>query len=185
MIAPRLSIARSNPYARPYASAGTTSASNAFRAGTRNPRAVQAPARSTATCHTAVAGAIAADNTAVAVYPPTASVRRRCGSSANAPPPKRATPASASLTPSIAPNTDAGAPSVEVSSDGSNDVGISCPTSASRLAPPMPLTPGVSQAGSAASSRDASSSCSMDVILSGTLLSQVAVIRHVAAAARD
>ena len=52
--APRLSIARSKPYARPYALAGTTSASRAFRAGTRKPRAAHAPARSAPTCHTLV-----------------------------------------------------------------------------------------------------------------------------------
>ncbi len=37
----------------------------------------------------------------------------------------------------------AGAPRVEVSSDGNNAVGISWPTSASRLAVPIPATPGV------------------------------------------
>ena len=64
-IAPRLSIARSNPYARPYALAGTTSASSALRAGTRKPRAVHAPARRRPTCHTDPAAPIPADSTAV------------------------------------------------------------------------------------------------------------------------
>ena len=75
-IAPRLSIARSNPYARPYTCAGTTSASSALRAGTRSPRAVQAAARNTPACHGATAAPIAEDSTAVNTYPPTATRRR-------------------------------------------------------------------------------------------------------------
>jgi len=39
----------------------------------------------------------------------------------------------------------AGAPRVPVNSEGSSEVGISWPTSASRLAVPIPRTPGVSQ----------------------------------------
>ena len=66
-MAPRLSIIRSNPYACPYAAGWTTSASSALRAGTRSPRAVQAPARSTPTCHTVVAAPVSEDSTAVTV----------------------------------------------------------------------------------------------------------------------
>ena len=86
---------------------------------------------------------VAADSTAVVAYPPTATARRRLGSSARAPPSSRATPARASLTPSMTPNTDAGAPSVEVSKLGNNDVGTSCPASDKKLATPIPVTPGV------------------------------------------
>src|SRR5215218_8596736 len=66
-IAPRLSIARSNPYARPYTAAGTASARSALREGTRRPRAAHAPTRRRPTCHTAVAAPTAADSTAVVV----------------------------------------------------------------------------------------------------------------------
>ena len=124
-IAPRLSIARSNPYARPYTFAETTSANNALRAGTLNPRAVHAPARNTATCHTLPATPINPDNTAVVAYPPTATERRRSGSSANAPPTSRAAPAKPSAIPSINPNADAGALNVLVRKLGSNEVGTS------------------------------------------------------------
>lgn len=65
-MAPRLSIVRSNPYARPYASAATTSANNALRAGTRSPRAAQAAPRRMPACTTEVVDPISADNTAVA-----------------------------------------------------------------------------------------------------------------------
>lgn len=122
-MAPRLSIIRSKPYARPYALAGTMSASSALRAGTRRPRVVQAAARSTPTCQTEVAAAVAAPSMAVVVQPPTATLRRLAGSSARMPPPKRAAPASASETPSIAPSAAAGAPRVEVSREGSKAVG--------------------------------------------------------------
>lgn len=64
-IAPRLSITRSNPYAAPYRDGATTSANNAFRAGTRSPRAVQPALRSNPTCHAAVAPPVAAVSTAV------------------------------------------------------------------------------------------------------------------------
>ena len=146
-IAPRLSIARSNPYARPYAPGGTTSASNAFRAGTLMPRAVHAPTRNTATCQMPVAAPIRLESTAVAVYPPTAVVRRRSGSSASAPPPSRAAPAAPSASPSINPSAAAGAPSVDVSRLGNSAVGTSWPTSDNRLARPMPATPCVSHFG--------------------------------------
>ena len=43
------------------------SANKALRAGTRSPRAAQAPARSTATCQTAVAAPIRLERTAVVV----------------------------------------------------------------------------------------------------------------------
>ena len=66
-IAPRLSIARSNPYARPYASGGTTSASSALRAGTRRPRDAQRAARNAPTCQAAVVTPISDEKTAVAV----------------------------------------------------------------------------------------------------------------------
>ena len=66
-IAPRLSIARSNPYARPYASDGTTSASSALRAGTRSPRDDQAATRRAPTCQTPVVIPISDEKTAVAV----------------------------------------------------------------------------------------------------------------------
>ena len=54
-IAPTLSIARSSPYARPYASGGATSASSALRAGPRRPRATQPAILRSPACHTAVA----------------------------------------------------------------------------------------------------------------------------------
>jgi hypothetical protein len=72
-IAPRLSIACSNPYARPYTCARTTSASSALRAGTHSPHAVQAAARNTPACHGATAAPIAEDSTAVDTYPPTST----------------------------------------------------------------------------------------------------------------
>jgi len=43
------------------------------------------------------------------------------------------------------PSAAAGAPRVLVSRLGSSEVGTSCPMSASRLAAPIPRTPGVSQ----------------------------------------
>ena len=55
------------------------SASRASRAGTRSPGRPKAPARSTATCQTAVAAPIRLDRTAVVVEPPTARARRRPG----------------------------------------------------------------------------------------------------------
>ena len=76
---PRLSAARSNPYARPYASGETTSARIALRLGPRTPRAAQAPVRNTATCHGAVANPMLLDRTAVVTYPPTATLERRVG----------------------------------------------------------------------------------------------------------
>ena len=69
------------------------SANSALRAGTRRPRALHAPARSTPTCHGAVAAPVRLASAAVVVYPPTATARRRPGSSASAPPPSRARPA--------------------------------------------------------------------------------------------
>ncbi len=66
-IAPRLSIARSNPYARPNALSGTTSAISALRAGLRSPLVIQLPARRTPTCHAAVVTPMRALRTAVAV----------------------------------------------------------------------------------------------------------------------
>jgi hypothetical protein len=45
---------------------------------------------------------------------------------------------------SISPNAEAGAPSVEFKRLGNRAVGTSWPTSARKLAAPMPLTPGVS-----------------------------------------
>ena len=70
--------------------------------------------------------------------------RRRSGSSASAPPANRATPAQPSAIPSISPSAAADAPSVVVRKLGSSAVGTSCPTSARRLAPPIPATPRVS-----------------------------------------
>ena len=94
-------MARSKPSARPKADGSTASASSAFRAGTRSPRAVQAPARRRPTCQADVARPIPADRIAVAVYPPTATLRRRPGSSASAPPTSLAMPLSASAISSI------------------------------------------------------------------------------------
>ena len=156
-IAPALSIARSSPYARPYASGGATSASSALRAGPRTPRATQPAIRSKPACHTAVASPIAAVRIAVAVYPPTAVVLRRSGSSASAPPPSLATPPSPSASPSITPSAAAGAPSVLVRKAGSRAVGTSWPRSASRLAPPIATTPRFSQG------RSASADCERDL----------------------
>jgi hypothetical protein len=65
-----------------------------------------------ATCQTELAAPIRLDRMAVAVQPPTATLRRRCGSSASAPPPSLAAPARPSAAPSIAPSAAAGAPSV-------------------------------------------------------------------------
>ncbi len=64
-MAPRLSAARSNPYARPYADGCTTSARIALREGPRIPRAAQAPVRNTPTCQAAVASPTALESTAV------------------------------------------------------------------------------------------------------------------------
>ena len=64
-MAPRLSMARSNPSARPYTAAGTMSANKALPAGTRSPRAAQAPARRTPTCQRLVAAPIRLERTAV------------------------------------------------------------------------------------------------------------------------
>ena len=136
---------RSKPYARPYASAGTTSARIALRLGPRMPRAAQAPVRSTATCHGAVASPTLLESTAVVTYPPTATFARRSGSSARAPPASLATPAAPSAMPSINPSADAGAPSVTVRKLGSSDVGISWPTSERKLASPIERTPGLNQ----------------------------------------
>jgi len=57
----------------------------------------------------------------------------------------RASPASASETPSVGPSADAGAPNVEVRTLGSSAVGISWPASDNKLAVPMPATSGLSQ----------------------------------------
>src|SRR5437870_4937264 len=120
------------------------SASRALRAGTRSPRAAQAPPRNTATCHTLVTAPMRLDSTAVDEYPPTASARRRAGSSDIAPPASLAVPARASATPSMAPRIAADAPR-ELRRLGSNAVGTSWPTSARKLAAPMPTTPADSQ----------------------------------------
>lgn len=61
---------------------------------------------------------------------------------ANASPASRASLASPSEMPSITPRAAAGARRGEVTRLGSSAVGTSCPTSASRLAAPMPATPG-------------------------------------------
>jgi hypothetical protein len=58
--------------------------------------------------------------------------------------PSLARPARPSATPSMIPSAAAGACSVDVSRLGSSEVGISWPASESRLAVPMPATPGVS-----------------------------------------
>ena len=79
------------------------------------------------------------------MYPPTAVVLRRSGSSASAPPPSLATPPSPSASPSITPSAAAGAPSVLVRKAGSSAVGTSYPRSASRLEPPIATTPRFSQ----------------------------------------
>jgi len=52
----------------------------------------------------------------------------------------------------MSPRVDADAPSVVVSRLGSSAVGISWPTSARKLAVPMPATPGPNQASALASS---------------------------------
>src|SRR4029450_6595350 len=62
-----------------------------------------------------------------------------------APPASRAMPARPSAMPSISPRAAAGAPRVAVSRLGSRAVGISWPVSDSKLAAPMPATPGLSQ----------------------------------------
>jgi len=62
-----------------------------------------------------------------------------------APPASRAAPASPSEMPSMRPRAAAGAPRVTVSRLGSRAVGISWPTSARKLAVPIPATPGPSQ----------------------------------------
>ena len=83
---------------------------------------------------------------AVAVYPPRALARRRSGSSASAPPAKRATPAPPSAIPSIRPSAAAGCPKRRgEKAQERSAVGTSCPRSARKLAPPMPATPRVSQ----------------------------------------
>ena len=66
-----------------------------------DPRATHAPVRRIPTCNGVTANPIALERTAVAVYPPIATVRRRCGSSASAPPASLAAPAIPSATPSI------------------------------------------------------------------------------------
>ena len=129
---------------------GTTSASSAFRAGTRRPRAAQAPARRTPTCQAEVATPIsrrehrgrgvAADRAA----PAARVVGERAAGEARG-------PGSPSAIPSISPSAAAGAPRVEVRKLGSSAVGTSCPRSARRLAPPIPATPRVSQGGSLSS----------------------------------
>ena len=78
------------------------------------------------------------------MYPPSATRRRRWGSSASAPPASLAKPETASLSPSTNPSAAAGAPRTTVMNDARSAVGISCPTSASRLATPIPVTPLVS-----------------------------------------
>ena len=70
--------------------------------------------------------------------------RRRPGSSDSAPPTKRPPPARPSEMPSRSPSAAAGAPRVVVTKLGIRAVGISWPTSARKLAVPMPPTPGVS-----------------------------------------
>src|SRR5581483_4029111 len=148
-IAPRLSIARSKPYARPYAAGGAMSARSALRDGPRTPRPAHASARRIPTCQAAVAAPISDESTAVPTYPPTAVVRRRSGSSASGPPAKRATPPAPSAIPSITPSAAAARaaprPSVFERNAGSSAVGTSCPRSESRLAAPIARTPGVSQ----------------------------------------
>ena len=64
-MAPRLSAARSNPYARPYADGMHHVGQDRVREGPRIPRAAQAPVRSTPTCHAAVASPTALESTAV------------------------------------------------------------------------------------------------------------------------
>ena len=88
-------------------------------------------------------GRSSAERIAVRVYPPMAMERRRWGSSASAPPITLVMPDKASARPSMTPNAAAGAASTEPRKLGSSAVGISCPMSASRLANPMPRTPGV------------------------------------------
>lgn len=50
------------------------------------------------------------------------------------------------------PQRGGGRAEVEVGNDGSSEVGTSWPTSARKLAAPIPCTPGVSQSGSASAS---------------------------------
>ena len=129
-------------------SAGTTSASSALRAGTRSPRAAQAPARSSADLPDRGGGAdrggedggggVAADGDAL---------RRRSGSSARAPPaqPRGAGQPVGDAFDQARARRPARRGST-VRKRGSSAVGISWPTSARRLAAPIPRTPGVSQA---------------------------------------
>ncbi len=74
---------------------------------------------------------------------PEPAARRREGSSAKAPPAKRAIPAAPSLNPSIRPNADTGVPSVDVNKLGRREVGFSCPRTDIRLAEPIARTSAV------------------------------------------
>lgn len=58
---------------------------------------------------------------------------------------KFASPPAAFANPPIKPRAEAGAFRIEVSNDGSKEVGTSCPRSASKLAPPIPPTPRLNQ----------------------------------------
>ena len=75
------------------------------------------------------------------------TIRARAWRRAASSPASLEAPDSPSLIPSIRPRAEAGAPSVDVRNAGRRAVGTSCPRSESRLAAPMPRTPGVSHSG--------------------------------------
>ena len=104
------------------------------------------------TCQTAVVTPISDEKTAVAGSR-RARTRRRRRDRRRARRRRDGRRPRPSATPSISPSAAAGAPSVEVRSDGSSAVGTSWPRSARRLAPPIPATPRVSQRASLRSSR--------------------------------
>src|ERR1700678_4436097 len=142
--APIVSIARSNPNARPCCFGATQSASSVSRDGPRLPRPTQPRARISRIAGQVCAKAYANVESPVAKYPMMPVGLRHLGRSAIQPPASVAKLERPSETPSITPSANAGAPRLARNA-GRIAVAASCPQSENRLARPMPRTPRVSQ----------------------------------------
>src|SRR5580658_8141576 len=142
--APIVSIARSNPNARPSCPGATAPASSVSRDGPRLPRPTHPSARITRIAGQLGAKAYANVESPVAKYPMMPVGLRKRGRSAIQPPANFAKLESPSETPSITPSANAGAPR-PARNAGRIAVAASWPQSEKRLASPMPSTPRVSQ----------------------------------------